>query len=186
MDKPTRPSSGGVILPYKGVLPRIADDAFIAPTAVIIGDVEIGPEAGVWFGCILRGDQNYIRVGARTNIQDGTIVHVDSREFWTTIGDDITIGHNAVIHACTLENGCFIGMSATVMDGAVVESGAMVAAGALVTPGKRVPAGELWAGTPARRMRDVTAAEAANFPEVIDEYVMLARNYRQAAQGKRS
>ncbi len=184
MDKPT--SSGGVILPYEGVLPRIADDAFIAPTAVVAGDVEIGSETGVWFGCVLRADVNTIRVGARTNIQDGTIVHVDSRRYSTTIGDDITIGHNAVIHACILENGCFIGMSATVMDGAVVESGAMVAAGALVIPGKRVPAGELWAGCPAKRLRDVTAAEAAHFPDVIDEYVMLARNYRKAAQGKRS
>ncbi len=172
----------GLILPYRGQLPRIAADAFIAATAVLIGDVEIGPETSVWFGCILRGDLNSIRVGARTNIQDGTIVHVDSARFSTTIGDDITIGHNAVIHACTLENGCFIGMSATVMDGAVVESGAMVAAGALIIPGKRVPAGELWAGCPARRLRDVTAAEAANFPKVIEEYARLAREYRQAAK----
>ncbi len=173
---------GGVILPYKGVLPRIADEAFVAPTAVVIGDVEIGPETGVWFGCILRGDLNSIRVGARTNIQDGTIVHVDSREFRTTIGDDITIGHNAVIHACTLESGCFVGMCATVMDGAVVESGAMVAAGALVTPGKRVPAGELWAGTPARRARRLSEEQFAEYADIARRYVLLARSYREAPE----
>ncbi len=168
----------GVILPYKGTVPRVAADAFVAETAVLIGDVEIGSETSVWFGCILRGDLNSIRVGARTNIQDGTIVHVDSREFRATIGDDVTIGHNAVIHACTLENGAFVGIGATVLDGAVVESAAMVAAGALVTPGKRVPSGELWAGSPARKLRDFPAEEAAAFADIARRYVLLARDYR--------
>jgi carbonic anhydrase/acetyltransferase-like protein (isoleucine patch superfamily) len=170
----------GRILPYKGVVPRIAADAFIAPTAVLIGDVEIGPETGVWFGCILRGDLNSIRVGARTNIQDGTIVHVDSREFRATIGDDVTVGHNAVIHACTLESGSFVGIGATVLDGAVVESGAMVAAGALVTPAKRVPAGELWAGSPARKLRDLDPGVFAEYAAIAPRYVELARTYREA------
>ncbi len=174
------PRSPGRILPFRGQTPRIAADAFIAPDAVVIGDVEIGAETSVWFGCVVRGDINYIRVGARTNIQDGTIVHVDSQQYSTTIGDDVTIGHQAVIHACTLEDACFVGIGATVMDGAVVESGAMVAAGALITPGKRVPKGELWAGTPARRLRALTEDEAANLTEIAGRYVELARKYRAA------
>ena len=167
----------GVILPYQGRIPRIADDAFVAHGAVIVGDVEIGRQSSVWFNCVLRGDLNVIRVGARTNIQDGTVVHIDSREFSTTIGDDVTIGHLALIHACTLEDGCFVGMGATVMDGVVVETGAMVAAGALVTPGKRVPSGELWGGRPARRMRALTDEDTALFAEIVDGYVRLAANY---------
>ncbi len=168
-----------VILPFQGKRPKIHESAFIAPGAVVIGDVEIGPDSSVWFGCILRGDLNYIRVGARTNIQDGTIVHVDSREFHTIIGDDVTIGHMAVIHACTLETGAFVGIGATVLDGAVVEGGAMVAAGALVTPGKRVPAGEMWAGTPARRARALDPEKFALFAEIAPHYAELARAYRE-------
>jgi len=143
------------ILPFRGKTPRVADDAFIAHTAVVIGDVEIGAGSGVWFHCVVRGDMNEIRIGQNVNIQDGTIVHVDSRTYGTYIHDNVTIGHMALIHACVLEEGCMIGMRATVMDGAVVEKGALVAAGALVAPGKRVRAGEVWAGTPARRLRQI-------------------------------
>ncbi len=128
------------IKPYLGITPTIADDVFIADTASVIGDVHIGAGSSVWYNCVLRGDGgSLIRVGERTNIQDGTIVHVngpreDGTEHMPTyIGSDITIGHNALIHACTLEDGCFIGMSSTVLDGAVVETGAMVAAGAVVS-----------------------------------------------------
>src|SRR5690606_27614238 len=123
------------------------------------GDVTVGAETGIWFGCVLRGDVDRIRIGARTNIQDGTVVHVSHRDGPTVIGDEVTVGHLALLHACTLEDRSFVGMKACVMDGAVVESGAMVAAGALVTPGKRVPSGQLWAGSPARPMRDLTEAE---------------------------
>ncbi len=171
---------GGVILPFRGRSPRIADDAFIAADATVIGDVEIGSEASVWFGCVLRGDINFIRVGARTNLQDGTIVHVDGKVYPTIIGDDVTIGHAAVIHACTLESACFVGARATVLDGAVVESGAMVAAGALVTPGKRVPRGELWAGSPAKLMRALTGQEAAGLTDIAGRYARLAREYRSS------
>ncbi len=174
-------SSTGVILPYNGVRPRIAADAFVAPTAAIIGDVEIGAGSSVWFNCTLRGDVHRIRVGARTNIQDGSVVHVTAEKFACIIGSDITIGHNAVIHGCTLEDGSFVGMSATVMDGVVVESQAMVAAGALVTPGKRVRRGELWAGSPARLMRRLTEEELAFFPESAAHYARVAASYRQEA-----
>lgn len=168
----------GVILPNKGRLPQIDPTAFIAPTAAVIGDVVIGAGSSVWFNCTVRGDVHEIRIGARTNIQDNTVVHVTGGKFGTYIGSDITIGHGAILHACTLEDGCFVGMSATVMDGAVVESGAMVAAGAVVTPGKRVKSGELWAGSPARLMRPLTAEEIAFFPVSAEKYAALAEQYR--------
>ena len=128
-----------LIIPFAGKTPAVAPDAFVAPNATVIGDVAIGAGSSVWYGCILRGDYNIIRIGARTNIQDGSVVHIDSRTSGAVIGDDVTVGHMCLIHACTLESGCFVGNKATVMDGAVVESGAMVAAGALVTPNSARP-----------------------------------------------
>jgi len=168
----------GLILPYRGILPKIDENAFIAETAVIAGDVEIGADTGIWYGCVIRGDVNQVRIGARTNIQDGTIIHCARDKFPCLIGSDITVGHGAILHACSLEDGCFVGMRATVMDGARIESGAMVAAGALVTPGKRVPKGELWAGSPAKKLRDLTEAELAFFPVSAEHYVNLARDYK--------
>ncbi|MBK1663776.1 gamma carbonic anhydrase family protein [Rhodospirillum rubrum] len=173
----TPAAAGPIILPHRGIWPRIASDAFIAPGAVVIGDVEIGARTSVWFGCVLRGDVHHIRIGARTNIQDGTIVHVTGGHLGTIIGDDITIGHRALLHACTLESNCFVGMGAIVMDGAVVESWAMVAAGALVTPGKRVESRSLWAGSPAARKRDLSAEDIAFFPESARKYADLADIY---------
>ncbi|MHA1597377.1 MAG: gamma carbonic anhydrase family protein [Alphaproteobacteria bacterium] len=170
------------IIPYKGTTPKIAADAFVAPNATIIGDVEIGSQTGIWFNCVLRGDVNEIRIGARTNIQDGTIVHVAHKVQGTIIGDDVTIGHMALIHACTLEDGCFVGMQATVMDGAHVEAGAMVAAGALVTPGKRVGAGQLWAGSPARFVRELTESDLKIMKYTAPHYVDLARQYIKELQ----
>lgn len=169
----------GLILPFRGQTPRIAADAFIAPTAAIIGDVEIGSASSVWFGCTVRGDVHRIRIGERTNIQDGSVVHVTKDKFSCTIGSDILIGHLALIHGCVLEDGCFIGMKATVMDGAVVEARAMVAAGALVTPGKRVKAGEMWAGSPAKFVRALTPEELAGFKHATTHYAQLAAEYRQ-------
>ena len=168
------------ILPYRGVMPTIADAAWVAPSAWVIGDAVIGPETGIWFGCTVRGDVNEIRIGARTNIQDGTVVHVTGGGHGTYIGDNVTVGHAAILHACTVEDLAFIGMQACVMDGVVMESGAMVAAGALVTPGKRVPAGQLWAGRPAKPMRALTPEEAADIPASAERYVQLARNYLTA------
>ena len=167
----------GVILPYRGVLPTIASDVWIAPTAAVIGDVEIGAGSGIWFACTLRGDVNEIRVGRNSNIQDGTVVHVSTEGQGAYIGDGVTIGHSALIHACTLQDGCFIGMQACVMDDAVVETGAMVAAGALVTPGKRVPSGQLWTGRPARYARDLTEEEVAEIPKLARRYTGLAAEY---------
>lgn len=174
-----------IILPYRGVWPTIAPDAFIAPGAVVIGDTHIGPGTSVWFGCVIRGDVHEIRIGANTNIQDGTIVHVSKGTFGTYIGDNVTIGHAALIHACTLESDCFIGMDATIMDGSVVESGAMVAAGALVTPGKRVPRGQLWTGSPAKPKRDLTADDTAGWPAQAEHYARLGREYREDLAARR-
>ncbi len=171
--------SGGLILPFRNHLPEIAPDAFVAANATLIGRVEVGPRASVWYGCVLRGDLGEIHVGALTNVQDGTIVHVSSvkgGDAW--IGSQVTIGHMALIHACRLEDRCFIGMKACVMDGAVVESGAWVAAGAVVTPGKRVPKGQLWAGTPARYLRDVSADEMLYIEHLPKQYARLAQQYR--------
>lgn len=167
-----------IILPYKGIMPKIADDAFIAPNAVIIGDVEIGSKSNVWFNCVIRGDVNIIRIGERTNIQDGTVIHVTRKTGPTKIGSGVTIGHMALLHACTLEDGSFIGMQSTVMDGAVVESGAMVAAGAIVTPNKRIPKGQIWAGNPAKYLRDLKPQEAEFIKISEDNYVRLAGEYK--------
>ena len=171
------------IHPFKGVWPTIHESVFLAPTASVIGDVEIGAETNIWFGCLVRGDMNAIRIGTRVNIQDLTVVHVDSRKYGTFIGDNVTIGHAAVIHACTLEDRCFVGMQACVMDGAVLETGAMVAAGALVPPGKTVKAGQLWAGTPARYMRDCADQENQMIERVPPEYWAMAQEYLKIGIG---
>ncbi|HCS24228.1 MAG TPA: gamma carbonic anhydrase family protein [Alphaproteobacteria bacterium] len=163
--------------PYKDIMPRLGHKVWIAPGAHVIGDVEIGDGANIWYNCVVRGDVNDIKIGARTNIQDGTVIHVSSTLQGTYIGADVTVGHMALLHACTVEDAAFIGMQACVMDGAYVESGAMVAAGALVTPGKRVPAGQLWAGSPARFMRELTAEEKAYIPYSAKHYVELAARY---------
>ncbi|MBN8905666.1 MAG: gamma carbonic anhydrase family protein [Rhodospirillales bacterium 69-11] len=168
----------GPIFSLDGVTPKVAPDAFVAPSAAVIGDVEIGPETGIWFHCLVRGDMNIIRIGARTNIQDGTVIHVDSGGFATYIGDDVTVGHNAVIHACTLKNRAFVGISATVLDGAVIEEGGMLAAGGLLTPGKRIGPMELWAGAPAKLLRVMSPEERAKFDRNAVVYRDLAKRYR--------
>lgn len=160
------------LLPFKGAMPRIGDDVFIAPTATIIGRVSVGRRSSVWYGAVLRGDVAPISIGENTNIQDGSIIHVsrDLRD-GTIIGNNVTVGHLALIHACVLEDNCLVGMKACVMDGAVVESGGWVAAGAVVTPGKRVKRGQLWAGTPARHLRDLTAEESRSIEVIASLYV---------------
>ena len=161
----------------KGKSPEVGEPAFLAETAVLVGDVKVGPESSIWYGAVLRGDDNPITVGRRSNIQDGTIVHVSSTGQGTVIGDEVSIGHAAIIHACTLEDRSFVGMGATVMDGAVVESGAMVAAGALVAPGKVVRSGQVWMGNPARHSRDLTDEEKQYLAYVAKHYWELAQDY---------
>jgi carbonic anhydrase/acetyltransferase-like protein (isoleucine patch superfamily) len=174
-----RPTDGqGPLWALDGVAPRIAPTAFIAPTAVLVGDVEIGEQSSVWFGCVLRGDDMPIRVGARSNIQDGTIVHISDAGLPTIIGDDVTIGHAAIIHACTLADRAFVGMGATVLDGAVIEEGGMLAAGGLLTPRKRIGPWELWQGTPAKLVRVMPDFERERFAHNAAHYVALAARFR--------
>ncbi|HEX5325826.1 MAG TPA: gamma carbonic anhydrase family protein [Acetobacteraceae bacterium] len=168
----------GPLYTLDGISPRVDATAFIAPTAAVIGDVEIGPESGVWFACVVRGDTNFIRIGARTNVQDGSIIHVDAVTFPTIIGDDVTIGHGAIIHACTLHDRAFVGMGSTVLDGAVIEAGGMLGAAGLLTPGKVIGPNELWTGAPARLKRVMTENERQSFDRNAAEYRRLAARYR--------
>lgn len=161
-------------------MPSVHPSAFIAQTSIVIGDTHVGEDSGIWFGCVVRGDVNEIRIGKRTNIQDLTMIHCAERGQGTYLGDDITVGHSAVLHACTVEDNAFIGIQACVMDDCIVEKGAMVAAGALVTPGKIVKAGEVWAGSPAKKLRDINEKDLAFFEINRQRYVGLAHEYRDA------
>ena len=166
------------LLPFKGIMPLLAKDVYLASSAVIIGDVAIGAESSIWHHVTIRGDVNYIRIGARTNIQDGCVVHVNRvKGGHTIIGDDITIGHMALIHACELQDKSFVGMKACVMDGAVIESFGMLAAGALLSPGKIIRSRELWMGTPAKFVRHLTDGDLQRMAENSEEYRVLAKEY---------
>ena len=167
----------GLIVPFNGFVPKVARSAFIAPNATLVGDVEIGANASIWFGVILRGDGPGIRVGENSNLQDGTVVHVAARGLMTVIGRNVSVGHMALLHACEVQDGAFVGMHSTVLDGAVVESEAMVAAGAVVTPGKIVRRGELWAGNPAQKLRDLSEKDLETFKWAAAHYVKLSRTY---------
>ena len=169
----------GPLWSLDGVSPRIAPDAWIAPNATIIGNVEIGAGANIWFNCVLRGDTNLIRVGARSNIQDGSILHVNPGDgMQCLIGEDVTVGHMAIVHAATLHDGAFVAMAAVVLDGAVIEGGGVLAAGAVLTPGKRIGTGEMWAGMPAKFVRAVGEAERAMFALTAPAYVQNAIRFR--------
>jgi gamma-carbonic anhydrase len=167
-----------LMLPWEGRLPQIARDAFIAPNATLIGDVSIGAGSSVWFGCVLRGDEEPIHIGPGTNIQDLTLIHTSGGLSPTIIGAHVTVGHSAVIHGCTIHDGALIGMGAIVLDEAVVESGALVAAGAVVSPGKVVKAGELWAGCPAKYVGPVTDRHREMARSIPGRYQAKAAAYR--------
>ena len=170
--------------PYKGISPSIGDRCYIDEAAVIIGDVEIGADSSIWPWCVVRGDVNLIRIGARTNVQDLSCIHVTHDGPYTPeggiptlIGDEVTIGHKALIHACTIGDRCLIGMGAIVMDGAVLEDEVIVAAGSLVSPGKVLEARSLYRGSPARRVRDLTADEVEQLSYSAAHYVRLKDSY---------
>lgn len=168
-----------IILPYNGVYPTIHKDAFIAPGAVVIGDVHIGAGSSIWYGCVVRGDVHHIRIGKNTNIQDGSIIHVSREDGPTIIGSGVTVGHKVVLHACNLEDGSFVGMGSVVMDFAIVETDGMVAAGTLVTPGKRILAKQIWAGSPAAYLRDMSKQEIDYIPVSAKNYVKLAKEHKE-------
>jgi carbonic anhydrase/acetyltransferase-like protein (isoleucine patch superfamily) len=167
--------TGPLILPFGGKTPKIHDTAFIAPGAVIIGDVEIGPQTSIWYNVVVRADINAIRIGARSNVQDGSVIHVESNYgdggHPAIIGDDVLIGHMAIVHGCTLLDRAFVGMGAIVMDGCVIEGDAMLAAGAMLTPSKRLPSRQLWSGRPAKYMRDLTDEAIADMQRGVTSYV---------------
>jgi len=170
--------------PYLEHLPVVGERVYVDPAASLIGDVVLGDDASLWPGVVVRGDVNFIRVGARTNIQDGTIVHVSHDGphaklggFATVVGDDVTIGHKAIIHACRIEDAALIGMGAIVLDGAVVRKHGFVGAGALVAPGKVVGEGELWLGNPAKKVRMLTDAEIEALYYSAQHYVRLKDHY---------
>jgi carbonic anhydrase/acetyltransferase-like protein (isoleucine patch superfamily) len=168
-----------VILAYDGKAPRIAPSAYLAPGSVVTGDVEIGEESSVWFQTVIRGDVNVVRIGARTNVQDHSVVHVTSKTHPTLVGDDVTIGHRVVLHGCTVKDRCLVGIGAIVLDGAVVGPDAMIGAGALVPPGMVVPPGTLVLGAPAKVKRDLTPDEIAFFRTSAANYAGYAVRYRQ-------
>ena len=159
-----------MILSYNGMWPKIAKNAFLVENCDIIGDVEIGEQSSVWFGAVIRGDIHYIRIGDRTNVQDLCMIHVTMDTAPTVIGSNVTIGHSAVIHGCTIKDHCLIGMGAKILDGAVIGSNSMVAAGAVVRPGFKVPEGVLIAGVPADIKREVS-------PDDLKEIRLSAQRY---------
>lgn len=167
---------------YKGISPRIGAQAFVDESAIVIGDVEIGADSSIWPLCVVRGDVNRIRIGARTNIQDGSILHVthprsDHPGHATVVGDDVTVGHRVTLHGCTVEHRCLVGMGSSVLDGAILRSEVLLGAGSLVTEGKDLEGGYLWMGRPARRVRALTAKERAWFDYSARHYVKLKNDY---------
>jgi carbonic anhydrase/acetyltransferase-like protein (isoleucine patch superfamily) len=165
------------IHPYRGTLPKLGERVFLAPGAYLTGAVEAGDDVSFWFHTAARGDVNWIRIGARSNVQDGTVLHVTHETHPLVIGEDVVIGHSCMVHGCTLDNGCLIGIGARVLDGAVVESGAMVGAGALVPPGMRVTAGMLALGVPAKLARELSDGERDSIVEIARRYVDVKDGY---------
>ena len=174
-----------MIISYNGHSPVIPESVFLAPSVNVIGDVILGEETSLWFGTVVRGDIHYIRIGRCTNVQDNCTIHVTEQLYPTIVGEEVTVGHNAVLHGCVVQDRCLIGMGAVVMDDVEVGEGSLVAAGAVVTPGTKIAPGSLYGGVPARYLRQVTAEE---FQEIIDraeEYRQMARKYKALKIGQR-
>ncbi len=167
-----------MIKPFQTISPKIHETAFIAENATIIGDVEIGEDSSVWFGSILRADVNYIRVGARTNVQDASVIHVSTKTHPTILEDEITIGHRVVLHGCHIETGCLIGIGAIILDGVRVGKNSLVAAGSLLTPNTQIPPRSLVMGSPAKVKRELSMQETKDLEKFWRNYVVLSQNYR--------
>ena len=173
-----------MLSPYRGLSPPVHPSAFIDDSAQVIGDVEVGDESGVWMNAVIRGDVHWIRIGRRSNVQDGTVVHAMTATHPTSIGDHVTIGHGAIIHGCTIENLCLIGMGAILLNGAHVGSGSIVAAGALLTEGMKVPPKSLVMGSPGKVKRLLTHAEVAEIQQYGDRYVQYRLDYMKPGAGQ--
>lgn len=169
--------------PYKGIYPELGEGAYVDPAAVVIGDVALGEDVSVWPLVVIRGDVNQVRIGARSNIQDGTVIHEsrprpdNPKGYPTLIGEDVTIAHKVMLHGCRIGNEVLIGMGAIVQDNVVIEDRVIVGAGALVTPGKRLESGYLYTGSPARQKRPLTDHELAHFKQQAREYIALKNDY---------
>jgi len=168
---------GDRIMPYRGVLPKLGERVYVAPTASLIGDMTAGDDCSFWFNVTARGDVNYIRIGEGTNIQDGSVLHVTSEKFPLFIGSGVTVGHAVVLHGCEIADGCLIGIGARVLDGAIVESGSLVGAGAVVAPGMRIPEGHLALGVPARVIRPLKDEEFGLIHRTAERYIELKNEY---------
>jgi carbonic anhydrase/acetyltransferase-like protein (isoleucine patch superfamily) len=166
-----------ILRPFGGKTPIVHPSAFVGDGAVVLGDVEVGAGASIWFGCVVRGDVNFIRIGARTNVQDLSVLHVTSKTHPTVVGDEVTVGHRVVLHGCTIKDRCLVGIGAVVMDGAVVGPEAVIGAGALVPPGMVVPPRTLVMGSPAKVKRDLTVEELEALRRSADNYVEYAARY---------
>ena len=167
-----------MLIKFKGKMPQIDQSVYIAEGAKIIGDVTIGLEASIWFNCVLRGDIDYIQIGQRTNIQDGTIVHLD-HGFPCVVGNDVTIGHRAIIHGCTIESGAMISMGATILTGARIGKNAIIGAGAVILEGQEISQGCVAVGIPAKVKREVTEIDIKRISKGKDEYIRLAKLAKQ-------
>ena len=163
---------------FKDKYPKLQKNTFVVESAQVIGDVEIGEQSSLWFNVVVRGDVNFIRIGARTNIQDGSVIHVTHEQHPTCIGDDVTIGHNVTLHGCKIGNRCLVGMGATVMDGTIVADDALIAAGALVTPGTHVASGTLYAGCPAKYVRHLSENEIESLKQSAQNYLRYVEAYQ--------
>lgn len=175
-----------IVKPYQGKTPRIDPSAFVAETAVIIGDVEIGPRANIWYGVVIRGDINHVKIGAETNIQENTVIHVDFNDrglgdCGTEIGERVTVGHGAILHGCKIGDECLIGMGATVLSGARVGAGSVVAAGALVKEGQQIPERSLAMGMPAEVKRQLPEEALEKIRLSARTYVALADQHRRSS-----
>lgn len=175
---------GGTLTPFQSIWPTVPDSAFVFHGAQLIGSVTIGEGVSIWHNCVLRGDVNHIIIGDRTNIQDGSVIHVSTRTFPTTIGNDVLVAHKAMLHGCHLEDNSFVGMNGIVMDNTVIESDGMLAAGAMLTPGKRIKRGELWAGSPARFVRFVKDTELEKNRSMAEHYRLLAVQHDRDSRGE--
>ena len=163
------------LLPYKNLFPKIHKTVFLAPGVKIIGDVEIGEQANIWFNSVIRGDVNYIRIGSNTNIQDCSMLHVTNGKFPMNIGNSVTVGHSVNLHGCTVKDFCLIGIGATILDGAIIEENSIVAAGSIVKPGFIVPSAKLVAGVPASIIRNLSEEEIEEFPKSAERYLDYAK-----------
>jgi gamma-carbonic anhydrase len=166
-----------MIRSFKNTRPKIHETAFIAENAVIIGEVEIGENASVWYNCVIRGDVNFIKIGARTNVQDGTIIHVSRNDFPTVLEDEVTVGHSVTLHGCHIERGSLIGIGAIVLDGARVGANSLIAAGSLVTPNTVIPPNSFVLGSPARVKREMSPEEIVGVRKFWQNYVTLSEIY---------